>query len=139
MGSKCKWDRIRLRSLESRVSTLPVQSDTFTSGGPFEATAQGAVFGGDSQRSGGLIGLFSLLGLGFRRRQRGLVGQGDSLSIGIDRQNLDFNVLPLLEHVLDTPHSSMGQLGNVDQTLDARCQFHEGTEVGDSRNGSASC
>src|SRR5438128_7220095 len=57
--------------------------------------------------------------------------KGDAPAVQIEVENDGFNILSQLKHLRRMLHSlAPGHFGNVNQSLDARLQFNEGTVVG---------
>src|SRR5579883_1850768 len=76
------------------------------------------------------------LGLLFFLRGRGLPGirqegQRHLLDLRLDLEDADLDLLAGLDDIRHAPHPGWGQLGDVDESLDAGLELDEGAEVHD--------
>ena len=73
---------------------------------------------------------------GAGRRLLGLLeAEAQPMALGVEGDDLELQDLALVDHVARVRHALVGQLGDVDEALEALANAHEGAEVDDLGHG----
>lgn len=115
------------------MSQLPVQPHAVATAGSIHAAFERTSSFGNQQLAWRFLGFFFDLHR-FWCRDRCFQRESDALCFGVDREDLYFDVFAFLDDIADGSNPLVSQLGNVDQALDAGCDSHECTELGDARD-----